>query len=96
MHIERVNALLLCNLNDKKGYFEMVDKLKTKELVTSFFYDCYKFWCREGKDVQDAKEYAYRDCERMQYDPYAPAGDKLDMAAKEEALANLRKFELKQ
>ena len=32
----------------------------------------------------------------MQYDPYAPAGDKLDMAAKEEALANLRKFELKQ
>lgn len=74
----------------------MVSREKTKEFVTSFFYECFNFWTREGKAIHEAKKLAFRDCENLQHDPYVPVGDKLDLAAKEEALNNLRRFELRQ
>lgn len=74
----------------------MVGRDKTRELVTSFFYECFNFWTRESKEVGEAKKLAFRDCEKLQHDPYVPVGDKLDLAAKEEALNDLRRFELKE
>lgn len=74
----------------------MVDKIKTKEMVTSFFYECFNFWSREGRPVIDAKKAAFRDCQQLQHDPYCPCGDELDPVAKEEALKTLSKLELRE
>lgn len=65
----------------------------TKNLVTSFYYDCYNFWDKQGKDVQEAKKLALVDCKRLKHDPYVPCGEELDLAAKDECLAKLKVLE---
>lgn len=74
----------------------MLTDTKTKEFVTSFFYECFNFWTREGKDVAEAKMLAFRDCENLKHDPYAPCGEELNLEAKKAALNNLKKFELRE
>ena len=65
----------------------------TKNLVTSFFYECYNFWDRQGKDVQEAKKLALTDCENLKHDPYVPCGEELDLEAKKECLERLKELE---
>ena len=71
----------------------MLDKQKTKEIVTSFYYECYKFWEREGKDVGEAKRLAILDCVSLKHDPYVPCGEELDADAQVECLAKLKILE---
>lgn len=71
----------------------MLDKQKTKEIVTSFYYECYKFWEREGKDVGEAKRLAILDCVSLKHDPSVPCGEELDIDAKVECLEKLKVLE---
>ena len=71
----------------------MLAKQETKNIVTQFYYECYKFWEREGKDVQDAKQRALNDCQALKHDPYCPCGEDLDMDAKKECLDKLKVLE---
>lgn len=71
----------------------MLDKQTTKNIITSFYYECYKFWEREGKDVQEAKRLALRDCSELKHDPYVPCGEKLDQDGQKECIDKLRVLE---
>lgn len=71
----------------------MLDRQKTKEIVTSFYYECYKFWEREGRSVSEAKRLALRDCQELKHDPYVPRGEELDADAQVECLAKLKILE---
>lgn len=71
----------------------MLDKQKTKEIVTSFYYECYKFWERQGKDVHEAKILALVDCASLKHDPRIPRGEELDPNAKVECLEKLKVLE---
>lgn len=58
------------------GYY---DSYKALELV---YFECVEFWRREGKNKLVAHQYAAKDIENMERDPFSPNGDLLDPDAK--------------
>lgn len=73
----------------------MLNAQNTKEIVNKFYEECVRFWMREGREAIEARRLAIRDCECLRHDPNVPKGEELDLAAKDEFLEKLRKFELR-
>lgn len=70
----------------------MINARETKRLLKEFSWECYEFHANDQRTNDDKKVWplVIKDLEVIDYDPFSPQGDLLDVEAKRDFIEQLK------